>query len=83
MVGCEGQRVNYVFGLARNDRLQALVGYAEGQAAVRFAATGERMRRFEELEYRRLVSRSHARRGGGPGRVHGQGFPPALRRRPT
>jgi hypothetical protein len=48
------QGVNYVFGLARNERLQAPFGCAEGLAATQFSATGEPVRRFEELEHRTL-----------------------------
>jgi Transposase DDE domain group 1 len=62
MAWCEGNEVDYVFGLARNERLQALVRYAEGLAAMDFAATGEPQRRFEELEYRTLDSWSRSRR---------------------
>jgi hypothetical protein len=62
MAWCEAQGVNYVFGLARNERLEAMVAYAEGLAAMDFAATGTPVRRFEELEYRTLDSWSRARR---------------------
>jgi hypothetical protein len=76
MVWCEGQGVNYVFGLARNERLQALVGYAEGLAAMQFAATGEPVRRFEELEYRTLESWSRTRRVVAKVEYTAQGFNP-------
>ncbi|HZL98683.1 MAG TPA: IS1380 family transposase [Planctomycetota bacterium] len=62
MAWCEGNGVEYAFGLARNERLQALVRYAEGLAAMDFAATGKPQRRFEELEYRTLDSWSRSRR---------------------
>jgi hypothetical protein len=58
---CEGQSANYGFGLAPNERRQAPFGYAQGLAAMRFAATGEPVRRFEEMEHRTLDawSRTH------------------------
>ena len=62
MAWCAEHDVDFVFGLARNERLQAMVGYAEGLAAMQFAATGEPARRFEELEYRTLESWSRSRR---------------------
>jgi hypothetical protein len=61
MAWCEAQGVNYVFGLARNERLEAMVAYAEGLAAMDFAATGTPVRRFEEPEHRTLDAWSRAR----------------------
>jgi hypothetical protein len=60
--------------LARNERLEARVAYAEGLAAMDFAAMGTPMRRFEELEHRRLESWSRMR--GVVAQVECTGFHP-------
>jgi hypothetical protein len=62
MSWCEANRVKYVFGLARNRRLEAMI--ADELAAAREAslAAGAAARRFKELRYRTLDSWSCERR---------------------
>jgi hypothetical protein len=76
MAWCEEHGLHFVFGLARNERLQAMVAYAEGLAAMHFAATSEPTRRFEELEYRTLESWSRARRVVAKVEYSAKGFNP-------
>jgi hypothetical protein len=62
MVWCEQNRVDYLFGLARNARLVRAIG-AELRAAARESrATRRPARRFKELVYRTRRSWSRARR---------------------
>ena len=62
MAWCEASAVDYVFGLARNDRLVATIA-AELAAAGQDAATnGQPARQFKELRYRTLDSWSRERR---------------------
>ena len=48
---CEQNKVDYVVGLAKNDRLLALVEKPMQQAAAAFEATKEKQRHFVRLEY--------------------------------
>lgn len=59
---CEENRVDYLFGLARNKRLQRAVGEAMQQARERFASTGKPAKVYEELRYRTKNSWSRERR---------------------
>ena len=62
MSWCEGQGIDYVFGLARNARLQRAIG-AELQEALRQAKETEQAARlFKELTYRTRKSWSRSRR---------------------
>jgi hypothetical protein len=49
MAWCEENRVEYVFGLARNSRLEGLIEDASAQAKVRFEETKVAARVFKEL----------------------------------
>lgn len=62
MAWCEQNQVDYVLGLARNKRLQAMIAEPLAEAAAEQAATGEPARRFVELRYRTLDSWSKKRR---------------------
>jgi len=46
---CEGNGVDYVFGLARNARLQRAIGDAQQRMRDRFEATGQACREFVDL----------------------------------
>ncbi len=59
---CEANGVYYVFGLARNKRLQLLLGRAMAKSRRRHAATGKPSRRFRQFRYRTLKSWSRSRR---------------------
>ena len=62
MAWCEENGVDYVFGLARNDRLVEMIQVELGLAQMNFAATGEAARVFKELEYCTRESWSRTRR---------------------
>ena len=62
MAWCEANRVDFLFGLARNERLAAVIGpeMAEAQAAAQ--ATGQAARRFKDFRWSTLDSWSRPRR---------------------
>ena len=62
MVWCEDHGVDFVFGLARNPRLQRAVERQMHKSRRRCAATGEPSRRFRDFRYRTLETWSRARR---------------------
>jgi hypothetical protein len=62
MAWCEANRVDYVFGLARNARLVAELEGDLAAAAAAYAETGQPVRRFKEFSYATLESWSRARR---------------------
>jgi hypothetical protein len=62
MVWCERNGVDYVLGLARNDRLVEMIQVELGLAQMSFAASGEASRVFKELEYCTRESWSRTRR---------------------
>jgi len=59
---CEENRVDYVFGLQRNDRLRRRIGKAMRRAKVEAKRTGRAARVYTEFGYRTLKSWSRARR---------------------
>ena len=73
MTWCEANRVDYIFGLARNPRLVAELEADLAVAAAAHAKTGQPVRRFKEFSYATLHSWSRARRVIGQGRTPGQG----------
>jgi len=62
MSWCEANRVDYVLGLAKNERLKAEIAPALEQAAAEYAATGKPARVFREFLYQTRDSWSRARR---------------------
>jgi hypothetical protein len=62
MSWCEENRVEYVFGLARNKRLEPLIAAELAEAKAAFQATGKPARVFKELAYRTRDSWSRERR---------------------
>ena len=62
MSWCEGQGVEYVLGLAKNDRLKALIGDELQQAKAAYEAGGGAARVFKECRYQTLDSWSCERR---------------------
>lgn len=48
---CEKRGVKYIFGLARNDRLQSLSSALQQQAESQYQATGEKQRLFAQFTY--------------------------------
>jgi hypothetical protein len=62
MTWCEANRVDYLFGLARNERLEAAVAAELVAAGAEAMRTGKPARRFTEFSYRTLDSWSRERR---------------------
>lgn len=62
MAWCEAAGLDYVFGLARNARLQRWLAKALGKSRRRCAATGRASRRFRERRWRARTSWTRARR---------------------
>src|SRR6202007_1669278 len=62
MAWCEANRVDYVFGLARNPRLAAEIATELAQARLEAEQTGQPARRFKDFRWSTLGSWSRARR---------------------
>jgi len=62
MAWCEANRVDYAFGLARNQRLARIVGAQMQQARILHQSSGKAARVFTEFAYRTHKSWSQARR---------------------
>ena len=62
MAWCESKGVDYIFGLARNSRLQEEISEQKERARAQFERTGKTARIFVEFEYRTLKSWSRSRR---------------------
>ena len=62
MACCEAHQVDYLLGLAKNERLKAEIAPELEQAAAEYAATGKPTRRFREFLYQTRESWSRARR---------------------
>ena len=62
MSWCEGQGVEYVLGLAKNDRLKGLIADELQQAQAEYESSGEAARVFKECRYQTLKSWSRERR---------------------
>ena len=62
MAWCEAANLDYVFGLARNSRLQRWLAKALRKSRRRCAATGRASRRFREQRWRTRTSWSRAHR---------------------
>ena len=62
MAWCEANRVDFVFGLARNARLVAEIEAELAEAEAEAAATGKPARRFKDFRYATLDSWSRRRR---------------------
>jgi hypothetical protein len=62
MAWCETNRVDYVFGLARNQRLGKIIGFQMHQAQVLHQTSGKAARVFAEFSYQTRKSWSCARR---------------------
>jgi hypothetical protein len=62
MAWCEREGVDYVLGLARNERLQTEIASEQEGAAAEHAQTGKAARVFKEFSYQTRKSWSRARR---------------------
>ena len=56
MAWCEANRVDYVFGLARNDRLEKAIAAELITAAIESIRTGKTARCFKDFTYATLGS---------------------------
>jgi hypothetical protein len=71
MAWCEVNRVDFLFGLARNERLEAAIRDELITAAVESIRTGKPARRFKDFTYATLDSWSRSRRVVGKAEVTG------------
>jgi hypothetical protein len=62
MAWCEANQVDYVLGLAKNDRLRAEIATELAQAAEPYRQTGQAARIFKEFRYQTRESWERARR---------------------
>src|ERR1019366_9428394 len=62
MAWCEANQVDYVVGLAKNDRLKAEITAKLHQAAEECQRTGQAARVFKDFAYQTRESWAHARR---------------------
>ncbi len=62
MKWCEEEGIDYVLGLAKNDRLKAEIVREQEEAAAAYQQTGKAARRFKEFSYQTRDSWSRARR---------------------
>ena len=76
MAWCEENRVDYVFGLAKNQRLTKIIGGELHQMQQQFQATGEPARTFKDFVYRTRQSWSRERRVVGKAEHLAQGANP-------
>ena len=77
---CEENHVDYVLGLARNARLQRILGQELHEAKLQFEATGQASRVFKDFTYQTRKSWSRERRVVGKAEHLGQGQQPAIHR---
>jgi hypothetical protein len=73
---CEQNQVDYLFGLARNRRLEEMLGEALAEARQQHEATGQPARLFRELRYQTRESWSQERRVVGKAEYLAQGANP-------
>jgi hypothetical protein len=73
---CEANRVDYVFGLARNSRLEAALARQQAEAKRRCLASGASARVFRDFRYRTRKTWSCARRVVGKAEHTPQGANP-------
>jgi len=62
MAWCEANRIDYVFGFARNERLRRMIEAQMQEAAALYQRTGRAARVFAELDYQTNDSWSRSRR---------------------
>lgn len=62
MAWCEANRVEYLLGLAKNERLKAAIAQEQKEAQARYQETGRAARSFKEFVYQTRESWSRARR---------------------
>ena len=80
MAWCEANGVDYVFGLAKNERLVTNIEGELALAAAEHVRTGKATRRFKEFSYQTPRELEPAPPGGGQGRALGERIQSALHR---
>ena len=75
MAWCEGNGVDFVFGLAKNDRLVKAIGRELHEAGSEWEQTGRAARRFREPAYRTRKTWSRTRRVVGKAEYLGKANP--------
>ncbi len=78
MCWCEKNRVGYVFGLAKNERLAKKLKKLMKEAQEQWKKTGKAARRFLDFRYRTQILEARAA-GSGQSRIPGQRRKPAFR----
>jgi len=78
MSWCEKNRVEYVFGLAKNERLVKKLGKPMREAEAQYGQTGKPARRFLDFRYRTRESWKHGRRVVGKAEYLEKGENPRL-----
>ena len=73
---CEAHQVDYIVGLAKNDRLKTLIAKEMEQAREQYKGTGEAARVFKDFRYQTLKSWSCERRVVGKAEYLGKGENP-------
>ena len=76
MKWCEDNNVDYLFGLARNNRLVEEIEAEMAEARVMYESSGEASRRFKDFRYQTLKSWSRDRRVVGKAEYLGKGANP-------
>lgn len=76
MAWCEGNTVDYVFGLAKNQRLTRAIADELAQAKAQWEESGDPSRVFKDFTYRTLDSWSRTRRVVGKAEHLGKGANP-------
>lgn len=76
MAWCEGNRTDYLFGLAKNSRLKREIQAEREEAQQEFEVTQQPARRFRDFTYRTLKSWSRSRRVVGKAEYLAQGANP-------
>ena len=79
MAWCEENRVDYVFGLAKNDRLIAEISQELAEAKQEYEKTGQASRVFKDFTYRDAQQLELRASRGGQGRASFQREQPAFR----
>jgi len=62
MAWCEANRLEYLLGLAKNERLKAEIAKEMAEAQAQYQQTGRATRLFQEFFYQTLKSWSRVRR---------------------
>jgi Transposase DDE domain group 1 len=79
MAWCEANRLEYLLGLAKNERLKAEIAKEMAEAKAQYQQTGRAARLFKEFFYQTLKSWSRVRRVVAKTESSGKRREPAIR----